>query len=63
MILAKCRINWLSSFRAEHFKISINLKQELPMASMFINESGRRCFLPSGGSFGKVISEEKIVRN
>jgi hypothetical protein len=50
-----------------------NLKQELPVAAMFANESGGneqslyrnfyRCFLPSFGSFGKVVSEEKIFRN
>ena len=43
------------------------------MAALFINGSGRneqslqrifhRCFLPSFGSFGKVVSEEKIFRN
>jgi hypothetical protein len=46
---------------------------ELPVAAMFINGSRQneqslkrtfhRCFLPSFGSFGKAVSEEKIFRN
>jgi len=42
------------------FKIQ---KQELPVAAMFVNGSGRnelRCFLPSFGSFGQAVSEENI---
>ena len=48
-------------------------KQELPVAAMFVNGSGRneqslqrtfhRCFLPSFGSFGQAVSEEKIFKN
>jgi hypothetical protein len=34
------RFNWLSSFREEDFEKSTNLKQELPVAAMFANESG-----------------------
>jgi hypothetical protein len=44
-------------------------KQELPVAAMFVNGSGRneqslqrtfhRCFLPNFGSFGQAVSEEK----
>ena len=30
---------WPSGFRAEDFKKSANQKQELPVASMFVNES------------------------
>jgi hypothetical protein len=47
-----------------------NQKQELPVAAMFVNGSGRnvqsflrilhRCFLPSFSSFGQAVSEEKI---
>ena len=47
-----------------------NQKQELPMVAMFVNGSGQneqssertchKCFLPSFGSFGQVVSEEKI---
>ena len=68
----KFRFYWLCSFREEDFQKSTNLKQELPVAAMFAKESGRneqhlqrtfhRCFLPSFGSFGKVISEEKIFQ-
>jgi hypothetical protein len=49
---------------------STNHKQELPVAAMFVNVSGRnvqflqrtfrRCFLPNFGSFGRAVSEEKI---
>ena len=55
------------------FQKSTNQKQELPVAAMFVNGSGQneqslqrilhRCFLPSFGSFGKAVSEEKIFRN
>jgi hypothetical protein len=53
-------------------KKSTNQKQELPMATMFVNGSGRnkyfsrltfhRCFLSSFGSFGQAVSE-KVFRN
>jgi hypothetical protein len=49
-----------------------NQKQELPVAAMFVNGLGRneqslqrtfhRWFLPSFGSFGKAVSEEKILK-
>jgi hypothetical protein len=55
-------------FREEDFFKSVNQKQELPMAAMFVNGSGQnvqslertfhRCFLPSFGSFGQAVSEE-----
>ena len=55
------------------FLKSINLKQELPMAAMFVNELSRNeqpsqrtfhiCFLSSFGSYGQAVSEEKIFRN
>ena len=48
-------------------------KQELPVVVMFVNGSGQnvqylertfhRCFLPSFGSFGKMVSEEKNFKN
>ena len=54
------------------FQKSTNQKQELPVAAMFVNGSGRneqslqrtfhRCFLPSFGSFGQAVSEEKIKK-
>jgi hypothetical protein len=52
------------------FQKSTNNKKELPMMAMFVNGSKRneqfpyrtfhRCFLPSFGSFGQAVSEEKI---
>ena len=54
------------------FKSTIQ-KQELPVAAMLVNGLGRnvqslqrtfhRCFLPSFGSFGQAVSEEKIFLN
>jgi hypothetical protein len=51
-------------------KKATNLKQELPVAAMFINGSKRneqsllrtfhRCFLPSFISFGQAVSEDKL---
>ena len=55
------------------FQKSTNQKQELPVVAMFVNRSGQngqslqrtfhRCFLPSFGSFGQAVSEEKILKN
>ena len=68
MIPTKFRFIWLSGFKGEDF-LEINQKQELSVAAMFVNGSGRneqslqrtfhRCFLPSFGSFGNTVSEEK----
>ena len=73
MLPTKFRSICPSSFRAEIFQKSTNQKQELPMAAIFVNGSGRneqslqrtfyRCFLPSFGSFGQVVPKEKIFRN
>ena len=73
MLHIKFRFIWLGSFRGEDFKKSANQKQESPVAAMFVNGSVRNeqslqqifhsCLLPSFGSFGKVVSEEKIFRN
>ena len=62
-----------NGFRGEEFKKSANHKKESPVAVMFVNGSGRneqslqmtfhRCFLPSFGSFGQAVAEEKIVKN
>ena len=70
MFPTKFRFIWLSSFREEDFQKSTNQKQALPMVAMFVYGSKRnkqslqrpfhRCFLSSFGSFGKVVSEEKI---
>ena len=72
---------FLPSFRSfgqavlkrEDFQKSTNEKQELPVAAMFVNGSGRnehslqrtfhRCFLPSFHSFGQAVSEEKNLKN
>ena len=76
-IPCKCFLPSFSSFGcAVSEKIlqkSTNQKQDLPMAAMFVNESGRneqslqrtfnRCFLPSFGSFGQALSEENIFQN
>jgi hypothetical protein len=69
MFPTKFRFIWSSSFRGEDLKKLANQKQELPVAAMFLNESERhkqsqqrslhRCFLPSFGTFGQTISEEK----
>ena len=55
------------------FQKSTNQKQELSVVAMFDNGSGRNkqslertghiCFLPSFGSFGKAVSEKKILKN
>ena len=70
MLPTKFRFIWPSGFRGEDFFKLANQKQELPMAAMFVNGSGQneqslgrtfhRCFLPSFGSFGQAVSEEKI---
>jgi hypothetical protein len=69
MFPTKFRFIWPNDFRGEEFKKSANQKQESPVAAMFVNKSGQneqslqrtfhRRFLPSFGSFGQVISEEK----
>ena len=59
--------------RRRFFWKSTNQKQELPVADMFVNGSGRnvqslkrtfhRCFLPCFDSFGLAVSEETIFNN
>jgi hypothetical protein len=49
------------------------IRNKSPVVSMFVNRPGRneyslqrtfhRCFLPSFGSFGHAVSEEKILKN
>jgi hypothetical protein len=41
MIPTKFRVIWSSGFRKEDFFKSANQKQELPVATMFVNGSGR----------------------
>ena len=60
-------------FQSRRFLEIDQSDQELPVAAMFINGSGQneqslqktfhRCFLPSFGSFGQAVSEEKIFLN
>jgi hypothetical protein len=55
-------------YRKYLWKFVYNQKQGLPIAAMFVNASGRnehslsrtfhRCFLPSFGSFGQMVSEK-----
>ena len=73
MLPTKFQYIWPNGFRGEEFLKSVNQKQKSPVAAMFVNGSGRneqslqrafhRCFLPSFGSFGQAVSEEKIFRN
>ena len=70
MLPTKFRFIWPSDFRGEDLKKSANQKQELPMAAMFVDGSGRneqslertfhRCFIPRFTSFSWGVSEEKI---
>jgi hypothetical protein len=39
MLPTKFRFIWLSSFRGEDLKKSVNQKQELPVVAMFVNGS------------------------
>ena len=69
----KFRFIWPSGFRGEDLKKLANQKQELPVVAMFVNGLGQnvqslertahRCFLPSFGSFGQAVSEEKNLKN
>jgi hypothetical protein len=73
MLPTKFRLIWLSGFRGEDLKKSANQKQELPVVAMFGNGLGQnvqslertvhKCFLPSFGSFGQMVSEEKNFKN
>jgi hypothetical protein len=73
MLPTKFRFIWPNGFKEEESKKSANQKQESPVVAMFVNGSGQneqslqrtlhRCFLPSFGSFGQMVSEEKIFKN
>jgi hypothetical protein len=41
MIPTEFRFIWPCGFRGEDFKKSANQKQELPVAAMFVNQSGQ----------------------
>ena len=71
MLPTKLQFIWPSGFREDVLEINQSEKKELPVVAMFVNSSGRnvqilyrtfhRCFLPSFGSFGQAVSEEKIA--
>ena len=73
MLPTKFRFIWPSGYRGEEFKKSADQKQESPVVAMFVNGSGQneqflqrtfhRCFLPSFGLFGQVVTEEKNFKN
>ena len=67
-------VHWAKWLQRRRFlQKSTNQKQELSVVAKLDNGSGRnesslqrtchRCFLPSFGSFGQVVSEEKIFKN
>ena len=72
MLPTKFRLIWPSGFREDFLK-SANQKEELSVVAMFVNGSElneqslyrtfQGCFLPSFGSFGQAVSEEKILKN
>jgi hypothetical protein len=41
MLPTKFQINWLCGFRGKDLKKLANQKQELPVAAVFVNGSGR----------------------
>ena len=71
MLPTKFRIIQPCGFR-EEFQKQTNQKQESPVVAMFVNglrqneqslqKTFHRCFLSSFGSFGYVVSEEKIFQ-
>ena len=72
MLPTKLKFIWESGFRGD-FQKSTNHKQEWSVTAMFVNGSDlneqysqrtfHKCFLPNFGSFGQVVSEEKIFKN
>jgi hypothetical protein len=73
MIPTKFQFIWLSGFRGEDF-LEINQSEtRIICGAMFANGSERneqslqktfqKCFLPSFGSFGPKVSEEKNLKN
>ena len=72
MLPTKVRFIW-KRLQRRFFQKSTNQKQELSVAAMLVNRSElneqslqktcHRCFLPSFGSFGHAVSEEKIFKN
>ena len=72
MLTTKFQFIWPRGFRGKDLEKSSNQKQELPVAAMFVDESGQDeqslqrafygCFLPSFSSFGQSVSEKKIIQ-
>jgi hypothetical protein len=65
----KVSVHLAKQFQRRRFKKKANQKQELPAVAMPVNGSERhkqsqqrtfhRCFLPSFGTFGQTVSEQK----
>ena len=65
-------VHLVKRFQRRRFFKSANQKQQLPVVAMFVNGSGQneqclqrtfhRCSIPSFGSFGHAVSEEKIFQ-
>ena len=65
-------VHLAKQFQRRFFFKSTNQKQELPVASMFVNRSREigqslqrtfhRCFPPSFSSYGQAVSEEKVFQ-
>jgi hypothetical protein len=65
----KVLVHLAKQFQRRSLKKYANQKHELPVVAMFVNGSERhkqsqqrtfhRCFLPSFGTFGQTVSEEK----
>ena len=68
-----CLLTDLYQMSNLHRGHSIDDSYQVSVVVMFVNRTGRneqssqrifhRCFLPSFGSFGKAVSEEKILKN
>ena len=71
MLPTKFRFIWQGGFRDDFQKLT-NQKQELSVVAIFVNgleineqslqRTFHRCFLPSFGSFGQAVSEEKFFQ-
>jgi hypothetical protein len=57
MLPTKFRFIWLSGFRGEDFFQSANQKQELPVATMFVNGLGQNKQIYRGPSIDALLSE------
>ena len=72
MLPDQVSVHITKQFQRRRFLEIDQSEKKLPVAAMFVNELGRndhslqrtfrRCFLPSFGSFGQVVSEKKIFQ-